>query len=146
MRCTSCNKFCSAEAEEPSVDDITVDVDVEAAKKWKEGDPSFVTVKATVSIEKNSECCGDNVANAIVEIEEIVDDEESLKAIQSLLTVVAPDIEEAEIEIEETEVNLVEEGVGKKATERVDVQWRIHCDDVTVGEGTSSGDVEWEDA
>ena len=145
-RCQSCNKFCSAEVQEPSVNNIEVDFDIEAMRKWKPGDESFLTITAEVELEKSSECCGDSVSSATVNVEHDVTDEDVLLKVKNHFATISDD--DADIDIEDEECCFVEQsGKGKdKIEEHVDVQWRIYCNGDTLGEGTVSGDIEeWED-
>lgn len=147
-RCSSCNKFCSSETGEPSVDDIYVENSITVENKeyiqvaWKAGEPSFLSVKINVSIERTSECCGDTVQTAEIEIEDDVKDETVLKKVLDHLTTDG----DHDLEIEEEEAVWVD-GDGKKVSDRVDVSWNISCCGEKLSEGTSSGDVdEWEAA
>ena len=57
-RCPSCNKFCGIEPQDPECEGST---DYERGK-------GTVTITATVSFV--SQCCGDEVASAVLEIEQ----------------------------------------------------------------------------
>lgn len=154
-RCQNCNKFCLTEVGEPSVDDIEIDCAIAfgpqstaetVASAWKPGDPSFLSIKAEISIEKTSECCGDDVASAAIQLEEEIDDEDVLAKVIEHLAKVPPEGEDHEIEIEEAGTAYVEEGEGRKRAERVDVEWVITCCGETLGEGIVSDTIEeWDE-
>jgi hypothetical protein len=145
-RCTSCNKFCPTEVGDPDADDIEVEIDAEAAKTWtpSAGD-AFVTISTTIIVPKTSECCGDDVAEARVEITAEVTDEDALTAIRDHLAKPLAEDDEHDPEIETEEVSYAEEGTGKKAKEVVTAQWTLTCCGERLAEGRISGDIdEWE--
>ncbi len=158
-RCHSCNKFCSTEVGDASVGDITVESAIDFGDKsdsetvesaWKPGDPSFLSINLTASVERTSECCGDTVGEARVEVADLeVLDEVVLKAVLEHLAKDLGEDSTHDLEIEEEETSYVEDGDGKRDspyTERLDVQWRIHCCGETLGEGTTSCEIdEWEE-
>lgn len=143
-RCTDCNKFCSTEIGDPSVDDITVDLNHEAMATWKPGEPSFLSINVAISCEKVSECCQDTVAEAREETDFDVEDEDLLTAVKNHYESEVGE-DEHEIEAEEESVVFETEGTGRKEREFFQFEYSIHCCLKRLGEGTESVDLnEWE--
>jgi len=146
-RCGSCNKFCATTDEGgESVDDLSVEVDASAATSWQPGDPSFVKIRAEVSVDRTSECCGDSVAEGHSnDAEDDLADDDVLVAIRDHLATTLADDEEHDVEIEEEGVSLNERTHGRNKTVVALVEWRIHCCGTKLGEGTLEAEIDFEE-
>lgn len=92
MRCPSCNKFPALNFEDPEVDNGP-DIDADG------------NVTVSIRIYRTSECCGEEMKEAILEMEEEIP-REILEAHQG---------DDHELEVEETGVEQIEEGGGRYA-------------------------------
>lgn len=95
MKCPSCNKFAALEMQEPEVNELSFD-----------SESRMVT--ADVRILRNSECCGDEMKEYTFNVEEEVGQE-----IADKMDAILKDDPEAEFDVEEGSVEILEEGGGR---------------------------------
>lgn len=137
MRCPDCNKFVGLEMQDPELEDIQVET----------SDPGFATVTMTVRIVRACAECGTELKEATLEIEETVDLQEALKALdegtRAKLLTEDGDWGEEVLEIEESGVEQIEEGGGRYAKSYFGAQvtFEINFEDKTLYEGTASDKV-----
>lgn len=132
-RCPSCNKFSSLTFEDPETQDISVEVDEDEAKEWKPGDESFVHVNAEITVDRNSECCGDKVKTGTYSFDENVESHDLLQTVKDHL---AKDGDHS-FSIEVVDASVDESGGGRyeKNMLRLNATYEISCCGGSLGEG-----------
>lgn len=102
MKCPGCNKFAALEVQEPETDDLDIDA------------TGHVTCSARLV--RSSECCGEEMKEATFDLETDVD-------------IDGHEGDAHELSVEETSVDILEEGGGRYAKSYfgVRVGFRVRC-------------------
>lgn len=133
-RCQNCNKFSALNFDEPELGDFTADLDLDPDS----GDLA-VHVHADIRLVRTSECCGDEMKTADLELEEDVviaraEIEDHLDESDGKWSWKA----DHEAEADNDDPEQVEEGGGRYAKSYfgASVAYRITCNGKTVHEGS----------
>ena len=108
--CPSCNKFAALEMQDPEMENLEINGTI---------------VSCSVRIVRSSECCGDEIKEATLEMEEEIDP----STFEGHLDDKHEPLEGHELEVEEKSVDQLEEGGGryKKSYFGAEVTYSVSC-------------------